>query len=363
MITGQTILSPAHFTSALFSCARTPARWQQVTNEAAWRINQLRRGTAWVTFLEGFSPGLLAGPLWGDGLEAATRGSSRPPAGAAPAPRSARKRAEPVAAIAVPKRAEVRSASPGTIAQRPSAECLRLPSQADGELLRHWAEHRRSSFTGRKKLEAHNGTSSGAVNLPAGPTVDANRSHGAPRPASEAGSALADLLSRRVARTMSRFAHSSAPADSGASAWIDQWSGLLEGPAATLELLNAAPAVRPGIAVSKLRNAAEGPTQASSRGPRPEPVATSQAAQSAAGPAQIPSEDISGVSEASEAFKFTPPFRVPRLVAAPTALQQPLLPLTGGGSVEAARDWDLEALSAGIKQILDAEARRHGIDV
>jgi hypothetical protein len=229
---------------------------------------------------------------------------------------------------------------------------LRLPSQADGQLLRHWAEHRRSSFTGRKKLEAHNGTSSGAVNLPAGLTAGANRSHGAPRPASEAGSGLADLLSRRVARTMSRFALSSAQPNPGAwvdHAWVNQWSGLLEGPAATLELLNAGPAVRPGIAVTRLRNAAEGPTQASSRGPRLEPVA--------------PSQDISGVSEASEAFKFTPPFRVPRLVPAPTALEQPLLPLTGGGSVEAARDWDLEALSAGIKQILDAEARRHGIDV
>ncbi len=354
MISGQTILSPAHFTSALFSCARTPARWQQVTNEAAWRMNQLRRATAWVTFLEGFSPGLLAGPLWGDGLEAATRGSSRPPAGAAPVSRSVRKRAEPAAAVAVRKRAEQRPASPGTFAQRPSEECLRLPRQADGELLRHWAEHRRSSFTGRKKFEAHNGTSSGAVNLPAGLTAGANRSHGAPRPASEAGSALADLLSRRVAHTMSRFALSSAQPNPGAGAWIDHawidpWSGLLEGPAATLELLNAGPAFRLGVESARLRNAAEGPTQASSRGPQPESVATSQ--------------DISGASEASEAFQFTPPFRVPRLVPAPTALAQPLLPLTGGGSVEAARDWDLEALSAGIKQILDAEARRHGIDV
>jgi hypothetical protein len=259
----------------------------------------------------------------------------------------------------------------GLTARRQRAQWFELPAKADHQLLSSLAEGR--PVWARQAAAIPNHVRP-APAQPDGHPMTRKREtkiHGGSSPttvdrASQGHAAIVNLLLKRVSGAL---AFSGSPAEQGRDLPLsDQWSASLEGAEAPSELLNRAVSLSQEVSIVEVGNRGEVHSDSvpATRSQRP-----GEAGRNA-------DTEIAGELVAGQLFCQAPPSASPSedVLSSRSSVRAPLLPLISSESggrppsllrretaEAAAFDWNLAALSAGIKRLLDEEARRHGIDV
>jgi hypothetical protein len=180
--------------------------------------------------------------------------------------------------------------------------------------------------------------------------------------ANESPAALAALLARRVLDNLrDRFPCASGSV-AGAQSLIEQWSAPLDGPATDHELLAR---YAEAFAMATTRE----PVRTLERQPdRPDVHSLEQPPNVQTRPTLRlpPKENEPGTFDDPRPHFpsfLSPPRPLSVLPAQPETDGHPAAMLRSGIAESAAFDWNLSALSAAMKRILDEDARRHGVDV
>jgi hypothetical protein len=390
MIDARGFLSPALFASAALRGGRSASAWRQFAAHAAWRIGELRRAGTWIDFVANARPRLCQGPLFGKALEATLAGLSH--AAENPKPlRRARRRHRGPAEIPVAHRRAVKGPRSAPSSLTTSGACLEFARQADRRLLDASAARGPEYRLPHAQHEATAGTASGGgVRVPDHPARGTSGTVGLAilEPASHARLDLAYRIADRVSRRIHRFDSTCSNSDPDPAVLLDQWSSMLEGPAADPDpavLLDQWSSMLEGLAADPdlLHDLTAVPSGTATAKPSPSAALLPASAPGAheadmtvraigkpafsppgVGTTQWAAEFSPAEDVAADELTFGAPFRSTLVAALMGAATEPKTERLASGITTPPRPgYDLDSISLAMKRVLDEEARRHGISV
>ena len=337
------VLAPAKLASQFLAGGRSPAAWQRLTASLASWIQWGRRAVTLLSFPGQVPPPLRDGPLLGRALELATSGFE-------PA----------VEPGALPRRFEGNDwprRQSRRVERRVAAEFRQVRSLPPRELLASREQLVKSAESSRPPQPLRTAVVSRFDTRARCLDAQAQTAK-----ASESQAAFAAVLARRISDNLRyRLPYTSASV-AGTQSLIEQWSTPLDGPAIDHELLDTyAEAFVVATTRESVRMLERRPNRPDVNSPEPPPNAETQPA------LRLPPEENEPgtLDDRGQHFPgFVSPPR-PRFVlsAQPETDRHPAAMLRSGTAEPAAFDWNLSALSAAMKRILDEDARRHGVDV
>jgi hypothetical protein len=303
----------------------SPAAWLDVTSRASWDVSCLDRGAQWIEFVDqGAKLRCNEWSFFGN-LEWATQEDSNQ---APQITKVARRKSGMADAPPFPAKVIVRSDSRVVKGAEPDSPTL--PRQTDRKLLSRYAGAMPRLHPKRA-----------ATSVPMPPSIGRPPISVASK--AEACSFLGTTLTKRVKQVLAMSTSSIQDAGS--------WCTLLSGPTVNLNVLNEL-RLSPRSSEAGLGSPVkqfprlENPAQPATRfGTNCEESLTENVA--------LPG-DQSEPPQVAERFHWRPSFILQQ--------QQPHL-VEPNPTTPERWDWNLEALSSGMKRVLDEEARRHGINV